>query len=86
MKSISKKNPFAITSSEKRSIKFLMEKMNISRKELEEIFRKSGVSASKMIELMQLCKYQFVNKEDEIPGLCEPCKIVPGRMTVSKHG
>ncbi|MDP9230564.1 MAG: hypothetical protein M3O67_07825 [Bacteroidota bacterium] len=48
---------------EKHHQKLLMEKMDISKKEILEINQKYGVSASKMIELMQYSKYQFVNKE-----------------------
>ena len=65
------KSPF-ITATEKRSIKFLMEKMGMSRKEIEEINNKYGVSASQLIEKMQLSKYQFVYTEQD-PGLCQPC-------------
>jgi hypothetical protein len=57
---------------EKRSVKFLMEKMGMSKKEIEEINCKYGVSASQLIEKMQLSKYQFVYTEQE-PGQCQPC-------------
>jgi hypothetical protein len=57
---------------EKRSIKFLMEKMGMSKKEIEEINNKYGVSAAQLIEKMQLSKYQFVYREQE-PGQCQPC-------------
>jgi hypothetical protein len=52
MKNLSRKNPYPVTASEKRSAKFLIEKMGISKKELQEINSKSGVSFSTMIELM----------------------------------
>jgi hypothetical protein len=57
---------------EKRSVKILMEKMGMSKKEVEQISKNYGVSASKLVELMQLSKYQFVYTE-ELPGQCKPC-------------
>ena len=50
----------------------LMEKMGITKKEVEEVNIKYGVSASKLVELMQLSKYQFVYT-DHTPGQCYPC-------------
>ncbi len=58
---LSQRNPYLI-STEKNSIKLLMEKMIISRKEIQEINNRYGVRATQMIELMQLSKYEFVNK------------------------
>ena len=49
-----------------------MEKMNLSKKEMQEIKGHYGVIASQLIELMKLSKYEFVNKE-KVPGLCSPC-------------
>jgi hypothetical protein len=57
---------------EKKSVRLLMEKMGMSRREVEEINNKYGVSASKLVELMQLSKYQFVYTA-RTPGQCEPC-------------
>jgi hypothetical protein len=57
--------------------------MGISRKELLEINSKSGVNFSTMIEVMQLSKYEFVFKE-ELHGSCQPCKMGPGKITLSK--
>jgi len=56
---LSRRNPYLI-STEKNSIKLLMEKMIVSRKEIQEINNRYGVSATQMIELMQLSKYEFV--------------------------
>ena len=64
--------PLSIEAFEKKSIKFLMEKMGMTKKEIEEVNKKYGVSASQLIEKMQLSKYQFVYTEQE-PGQCQPC-------------
>ena len=64
--------PLSNAAKEKKSIKFLMEKMGMTKKEIEEINNKYGVSAAQLIEKMQLSKYQFVYTEQE-PGLCQPC-------------
>ena len=82
MKTIFKK-PLSASAAERTAVKLLMEKMCISKKEWQEINNISGVSALKMIELMELSKYRFINHE-EIPGRCQPCKIGGNRMTVSK--
>ena len=83
MKATLKKIPYPLTASEKRSAKFLMERMGISKKELKDISNLYGVSFSKIVELMQLSKYEFVKKE-EWPGRCEPCKTGPGKMNFTK--
>jgi hypothetical protein len=62
----------SLTTAEKRSVKLLMEKMGMSKKEVEQISKNYGVTASKLVELMQLSKYQFVYTE-ELPGQCRPC-------------
>ena len=62
----------ALTPAEKKCVKLLMEKMGMSKREVEEINNKYGVSASKLVELMQLSKYQFVYTA-RTPGQCEPC-------------
>lgn len=51
---------------ENQSEKILLEKMGISYAEYLEIKNMYGVSATKVLELMQLSKYQFVfpNKVD----------------------
>ena len=58
--------------SEKTSQKLLMEKMGLSKKEFHEITDVYGVSASKLLEIMQLSKYQFIFT-GKVPGQCEPC-------------
>jgi len=57
---------------EKASVKLLMEKMGMSKKEIGEVALKYGVCASKLIELMQMSKYQFVYT-GKVAGQCEPC-------------
>lgn len=46
--------------SEKDSEKLLIEKMELSKRELREIEELYGVSASKILETMQLSKYGFI--------------------------
>ena len=62
---------------EKKSESLLIEKMGMSKREIREVYMKYGVSASKLVELMQLSKYQFVYT-GKVPGQCEPC------MTITK--
>jgi hypothetical protein len=83
MKATINKTLYSLTASEKRSAEFLMEKMNISKKELKEIGNTYGVSFSKIIETMQLSKYEFIVKED-LPGRCEPCKTGPSEINLAK--
>lgn len=59
---------------EMNSEKILMDKMGMSRREMKEVFLKYGVPASKLIELMQLSKYQFVYS-GKVPGQCEACMV-----------
>lgn len=72
MKKSTSKRPASLTSAEKNSENILMEKMGMSRKEIQEVYNKYGVSPSRLIELMQLSKYQFVYS-GKVPGQCEPC-------------
>jgi hypothetical protein len=58
-----------------------MEKMGMSKKEINEVYSKYGVSASKLVELMQLSKYQFVYS-GKTPGQCEPCHSISTRLRV----
>ncbi len=83
MKTTLKKIPYPLIASEKRSAKFLMEKMGISKKELKDINDLYGVSFSKIIELMQLSKYEFI-RSDDWEGRCEPCKLGPGKINFNK--
>lgn len=83
MKATTQKTPYPLSVAEKRSAKLLMEKMRISKKELKEISSVYGVSFTRIVELMQLSKYEFMVKE-EIEGLCEPCKIGPQRLSLKK--
>jgi PP-loop superfamily ATP-utilizing enzyme len=62
----------SIAAKERKSVKILMEKMGMTKKEIEEINNKYGVSAAQLIERMQLSKYQFVYTQQE-PGQCQPC-------------
>ena len=63
--------------SEKDSQKLLIEKMGLSKKEFHEITDFYGVSASKLLEIMQLSKYQFIFT-GKVPGQCEPCHHLGG--------
>ena len=60
---------------EKKSETLLMQKMGMSKKEIREVYLKYGVSASKLVELMQLSKYQFVYT-GKVDGQCEPCTTI----------
>jgi len=60
---------------EKRSELLLIEKMGMSKREIHEVYLKYGVTASKLVELMQLSKYQFIYT-GKVDGLCEPCTLV----------
>lgn len=52
-----------------------MEKMGLSKREVREVYLKYGVTAAKLVELMQLSKYQFVYT-GKVSGQCEPCMVV----------
>jgi hypothetical protein len=69
------KKASALSTTEKKSEDLLMEKMGMSKKEIREVYMKYGVPASKLVELMQLSKYQFVYS-GKAPGQCEPCLMV----------
>jgi hypothetical protein len=60
---------------EKESEALLTQKMGLSSREIREVYLKYGVSAARLLELMQLSKYQFVYT-GKIEGLCEPCTII----------
>lgn len=60
---------------EKKSENILMEKMGMSKREVREVYVKYGVSASKLVELMQLSKYQFVYS-GKVSGQCENCMML----------
>jgi len=63
------------SSEERKSENLLMQKMGMSKREIREVYLKYGVSASKLVELMQLSKYQFVYT-GKVSGQCEPCMII----------
>jgi len=65
----------ALSATEKKSENLLMEKMGMSKKEIREVYLKYGVPASRLVELMQLSKYQFIYP-GRVPGQCEPCMMV----------
>ena len=60
---------------EMASQKTLIEKMGLTQEEFEEVNIFYGVSAAKLLELMQLSRYQFI-VPGKVPGQCEPCKMV----------
>ena len=57
---------------ENASARLLIEKMGISESEFYEINLVYGVSASKLLELMQLSKYPFIYT-GKATGQCEMC-------------
>jgi len=59
---------------EKQSESLLIEKMRMSKREVREVYLKYGVTASKLVELMQLSKYQFIYT-GKVEGICEPCTV-----------
>lgn len=61
-----------LSSPDKTSEKILMDKMGLSKKEIREVSTLYGVSATKLVELMTLSKYQFVYS-GKVDGQCEPC-------------
>lgn len=75
MKTSTSKVVASIPSAEKKSEILLMEKMGMSKKEIREVYEKYGVPASKLVELMQLSKYQFVYS-GKVPGQCESCTMI----------
>ena len=60
---------------EKKSETLLIEKMGMSEDEVHEVYLQYGVTASKLVELMQLSKYQFVYA-GKVDGQCEPCMMI----------
>lgn len=60
---------------ERKSESLLIEKMGMSKEEIREVYSQYGVTASKLVELMQLSKYQFVYT-GKIDGQCEPCMMI----------
>jgi len=63
---------YSVEANEKLSSKILMEKMGLSPSEFKNIINTYGVGATKLLEIMQLSKYQFVFPE-KLPGECAPC-------------
>ena len=59
---------------EMQSESLLIEKMRMSKREVREVYLKYGVTASKLVELMQLSKYQFIYN-GKVEGICEPCTV-----------
>lgn len=47
----------------------------MSEEEIHEVYLQYGVTASKLVELMQMSKYQFVYV-GKVDGQCEPCMII----------
>ena len=73
-----------LKTAEKNSEKILMEKMGMSKKEIQEVYSKYGVSAIKLVELMQLSKYQFIYN-GKVDGQCEPCQAPSTRLRVVNY-
>ena len=73
-------NPYSpgeksLSHTEKQSEDLLAEKMGVSAREIREVYLKYGVTPSRLVEIMQLSKYQFVYR-GKIEGLCEPCTVI----------
>lgn len=64
-----------LSDADQNSEKILLEKMGMSRKEIREVYNKYGVGPAKLVELMQLSKYQFIYS-GRVAGQCEPCMMV----------
>lgn len=62
----------SLSPSQKASARLLMEKMGLSKKEMQEIQLKYGVDPARLVELMQLSKYPFIFT-GKPEGQCEPC-------------
>jgi len=75
MKNSAQKKVPALSLTEKRSESLLVEKMGMSKREIREVYLKYGVTASQLVELMQLSKYQFVYA-GRVAGQCEPCTVI----------
>lgn len=75
MKNFTQSEILSPSSAEKKSETILIEKMGMSKREVREVYFKYGVTASKLVELMQLSKYQFVYT-GKVSGQCEPCMMV----------
>ena len=75
MKNFTPKLVSSQSSAEKKSESILIEKMGMSKREISEVYLKYGVPASKLVELMQLSKYQFVYS-GKVSGQCEPCMMI----------
>jgi hypothetical protein len=75
MKNSALQKSTSFLSEEKKSEYLLAEKMGMSQREIREIYLKYGVSAAKLVELMQLSKYQFVYS-GKVDGQCEPCMVL----------
>lgn len=54
-----------IRTEEKKSEEILIEKMGLPKKELEQINDIYGVTATQIVEFMQLSKYKFIYEENE---------------------
>lgn len=59
----------------------LIDKMGLSPNELEEISKLYGVSAVRLLEIMSLSKYEFINSQKN-PGQCMPCHYLPKARVV----
>jgi len=50
----------SLPADEKQSVKLLIDRMGLGKKEIEEISTQYGVSAFQLVELMRYHKYQFL--------------------------
>lgn len=72
LKTISPEAQLPLSASELKSENLLALRMGVSTKEIREIYQRYGVSASQLVELMQLSKYAFLYS-GQVQGRCQPC-------------
>jgi hypothetical protein len=57
---------------ESKAFQELQSKMGLTHRETKAILIHYGVSAARLMELMQLSRYEFIHNQ-KITGRCEPC-------------
>jgi hypothetical protein len=74
MRKTPRENSSLLSRSDKDSAKTIMQNMGLSKKEFEEISQLYGVAPSKLLEVMQLSKYSFI-ESFKLVNYCEPCRL-----------
>lgn len=75
MKNSASRQDSSLSLVENQSEVLLIQKMGMSKREIHEVYLKYGVTASRLVELMQMSKYPFVYS-GKIEGQCEPCTVI----------